>query len=286
MRKKQDFRIVEWRNAYCVLRFKTSQPAGEELDFRFLLRFREAITRGKHTVRGKAPDYRNGGREYGTTGMQHGESFNETKALWVLVPSAHADVLKVQLFQLVFIYRDDGKVSHYTPDILIVWGDEMWAVDVKDDREHKFSKKFSPKEEEERRAKREAEKKKFRKIAELLATHRIHFLLWSRSAICEEPRFRIAQDVLEYQCCKVSPFDRERIRRIFAEDKVIRLRALSDEDVCSVLSLVISGMLHIDWWQPQLSGDTLVSVSPIGRQEWPNDRSAAAQERARGKLWQ
>jgi hypothetical protein len=286
MRKKQDLRIVEWRNASCVLRFKTSQPLGEELDFRFLLRFREPITRSRRTVRGKVPDYRNGDKEYGGTGMQHGESFNETKALWVLVASAHADVLKVQPFQLVFVYEDDGKLDHYTPDILIVWGDEMWAIDVKDDRERKLLKKLSPKEEQKRKAKREREKKRFAKIGELLATHRIHFLLWSRSAICEEPRFRIAQDVLEYQSCQVSPLDRERIRQIFAEHKTLRLRNFNDEDICRVLSLVVSGMLHIDWWQHQLSGDTLVSVSPFGRQEWPNDRSAAAQQRARRKLFQ
>ena len=282
MSKKQKFRIVEWKNEFCLLRFRTPQPAGDKLDFRFLLRYREPITPGKRTIRGKVPDYANGGKQYGQTGMQHGESFNEVKADWVLIASAHADVLKAQPFQLV--YEEGGKAKHYVPDRLLAWGDEMWAIDVKDDRERRLLKKLSPKEEEERKAKHEREKKRFAKIGEPLATHRIHFLLWARSAICEEPRFRNARDILDYQCCEVPPLERERIRRLFAEYTNIRLRNLTDDDVCNVLSLVVSGLLHLDWWQHELSEDTVVSVSPIGRQEWPNDRSAAAQLRARGHL--
>jgi hypothetical protein len=258
MSKSQKFRMVEWSNDFCVLRFKTSQPAGEELEFRYLLPFRKPITRSKRAVRGKVPDYSN-------EGMQHSESFNEVKALWVLVASAHADVLKVQPFQLV--YKNGGKVVHYVPDILLAWGREMWAVEIREDWKADLPEEAT----------------RFAAIGELLETQGIHFLVWVKSAICEQPRLRIAFDLLEYQSCEVPQLERERIRRVFTEQITIRLRNLTDEDTCRVLSLVVSGLLYIDWWQHQLSMDTVVSVSPIGRQEWPNDRSADAQRRARGK---
>jgi hypothetical protein len=197
--------------------------------------------------------------------MQHGESFNEVKALWVLIASAHADVLKVQPFQL--LYSDGGKLVHYVPDILLAWDREIWAVEVRED-----SKADLP-----------GEKNRSARIGQLLNTHGIQFLVWVKSAICEQPRLRLAFDLLEYQSCAVPPLERERIRRMFSEQLAVRLRNLTNEDTCSVLSLVISGMLHIDWWQKHLSMDTIVSPSPIGRQEWPNDRSADARRRARGQ---
>lgn len=254
--KPQKCRVVEWKNEFCAIRFRTTAPPGEPLDFADLLRFREPITRSKRTVRGKVPDYAH-------RCMQHGESHNEVRALQVLVASAHADVLKVQPLQLV--YGQEGKTVHYVPDILLVWDHEIWAIDVKEDSQ------VTPAAEEQ-----------FATVEKLFAKHDVHFLVWPKSAICGEPRFSNAQDLLDYQCCVVSPSDRERIRRTFAEQNNIRLRNLTNVDLCNVLSLVVSGMLFINWWQ-RLSEDSIVSVAPFGRQEWPNDRSAAARFRARGR---
>jgi hypothetical protein len=105
-------------------------------------------------------------------------------------------------------------------------------------------------------------------IADLLATHRINFHLWRKSAICSEPRLSTARSILRYQNCPISPLHRERIRTMFAADPVISLGDLDDNDIRSVLRMVVEGRLHIDW-ASRLSRMSWVSVSPIGEQMWP-----------------
>jgi hypothetical protein len=125
VRRGRKIRIVEWRNSFCTIRFKTYQPAGETLNLRFLCRYRKPITRSKRTIRGKVSDERH-------NTMQHGESWNETKALQILVNTAHPDIIHVQPFELR--YKFDGKLRRYTPDVLLIWGDEFWVVEIKEDK--------------------------------------------------------------------------------------------------------------------------------------------------------
>jgi hypothetical protein len=183
-------RTVELSNDYCTLRFKTDQPMGEPIDFSQLHPCRTVITRSKRTFRGKAPDQRN-------DRMQQGESRNEVRALPVLVASAHADVLRVQPFEL--IYEDGAKPSRYFPDILLAWSNEIWIVEIKPDQ----------------KADRADEIARFARIEQLFATHRMHFRVWKKSSICAEPRFSNCRKVLRYQRSEFSPFDRERLRRLF-----------------------------------------------------------------------
>jgi hypothetical protein len=188
--------------------------------------------------------------------MHHGEGFNEPKALIVLVASAHADILKVQPLELV--YEFEGQTLRYYPDFLIIWGDEIWIVEVKPD---KYAEK---------------NKARFEHITKLLATHRMNFFLWKKSAITAQPRYENARLVIRYQLCKISVADRERIRLMFAQSPEILLRTLGDDDGRSAMKLLIEGMLHVDWWST-LSRDSILSVWPIGRQEWPNERTGGAE---------
>lgn len=240
---KSTFRYVEWSNAACTIRFKTAQPAEEPFDLRQILRAREPITRSKLTIRGKVPDKTHGC-------MHHCESHNEIKAAVILVAAAHADVLKMQPFEL--IYHNDGKKCRYFPDALLAWGNELWVVEVKDDK-----KADDPR-----------EKARYQVVADLLATHRIRFHLWKRSEICSEPRLSTARSILRYQNCPVSPMQREQIRARFSENPVISLGSLTDDEIRLVLRFVVEGTLHIDW-SSRLSRMSWVSVSPIGEQIWP-----------------
>ena len=186
--------------------------------------------------------------------MQHGESWNEAKALPVLINTAHPDILKVQPFQLK--YNIDGKARRYTPDVLLVWSDDMWVVEIKEDE----------------RAELSVEKARFAEIERALASHRMNFLVWKKSVICAEPRLHNAFRIMRYQRCPVPAFDRERLRLQFEERPQIALGSLSDDDIRYVLYLVIDGTLHLDWWS-RLSPGSIISTTPIGRQEWPNSRS-------------
>jgi hypothetical protein len=122
---KRRFRLVDLVNSACTLRFKTTQPKGEPLDFRYILHARKPITRSKRTIRGKVPDEAH-------HCMHHCESHNEIKAAVILVAVSHADVIQMQPFEL--IYQQDGKKCRYFPDALLAWGNELWVVEVKDDR--------------------------------------------------------------------------------------------------------------------------------------------------------
>jgi hypothetical protein len=247
---KPKVRFVEWKNSFCTLRFKTSQPAGEPFDLGQILRIREPITRSQRTFRGKVHDEAHGK-------SHHGESHNEVKGLVILVVCAHADTIAVQPFRLS--YKFEGKSRRYTPDVLIVWGGEIWVVEIKDDK----------------KAEAPHEKARYELVGSLLATHRIHFLVWKKSKICAEPRLSTARNVIRYQKCCVTAFERERIRLMFTATPVVALGDLNDDDIRSVLRLVIEGTLHIDW-SSRLSRTSWVSASPIGQQLWPSTRALAA----------
>jgi hypothetical protein len=182
--------------------------------------------------------------------MHHCESHNELKAAVILVSAAHADVIKMQPFEL--IYHDDGKKCRYFPDSLLVWGNELWAVEIKDDK----------------KAEDPQVRARYDLMADLLATHRINFCLWKKSEICSEPQLSNARSILRYQKCPVSPMQQERIRTMFVADPVIPLGKFDDDDIRSVLRLVVEGKLHIDW-TTNLSRSSWVSISPIGEQIWP-----------------
>lgn len=241
--KKLKYRFVEWRTPSGTIRFKTAQAANEPFDLMSILRAREPITRSKMTVRGKVPDEAH-------HCMQHCESHNELKAAVILVATAHCDLLKMQPFEL--FYKHSGKTSRYFPDALVGWGNDLWAVEVKEDRNAEDKKN----------------KERYALIGECLATHRIRFHLWRKSEICSEPRLSNARSILRYQKCKLPPFQRERIRNIFAVNPVLPLGSLADDDIRSVLRLIVEGKLHIDW-SSRLSRNSWVSVSPIGEQMWP-----------------
>jgi len=236
-------RFVEWKNDYCCLRFKTSQPAGEPLDLHRIERVREPITRSKLTVRGKVPNAAHGS-------MQHCESHNEVKAMILLTACAHASTLKMQPFEMS--YRLNGKIRRYFPDVLLIWGCELWVIEVKEDQ----------------KAEDPTEKARFDLIASLLATHSIRFKLWKKSEICAEPRLSTARSLIRYQKCRVSAFEKERIRNKFSKTPVIALGELDDNTIRSVLHLVIQGQFFIDW-STDLNRKSWVSISPIGQQSWP-----------------
>jgi hypothetical protein len=213
-------RFVEWKNQFCVIKFKTAQPGGEPLDLRSLLRSREPITRSKMTIRGKVPDEAH-------HCMHHCESHKEIKAPVILVAAAHAEVIQMQPFEL--IYQQEGKKCRYFTDALLAWGNELWAVEVKDDRKANDPRVIA----------------RYEVIKNLLATHRIHFYFWKKSDICSEPRLSTARSILRYQKCPISPL--EGIRTMFAAQPVVEIGGLDDDDIRCVLRLVVEGMLHIDW---------------------------------------
>lgn len=234
-------RFVEWTNDFCTLRFKTPQPEGEALDLRLIERIRQPITRSKRTFRAKVPDA-------GHASRQHCESLNEMKAVIVLIVCAHADILKMQPFRMT--YNLNGKIRRYTPDVLLVWGEELWAIEIKEDE------------------KAEREKAEFELIGSLLATHRIHFKLWKKSEFCIEPRLATARFLIRYQKCPVSAIDKERLRIRFAETPAVAIGELDDNDIRSILRLVIHGQFFVDW-SSSLNRMSWVSASPIGEQLWP-----------------
>jgi hypothetical protein len=247
---KPKFRFVEWKNDSCTIRFKTAQRVGEPFDLRLILRIREPITRSQRRIRGKVPDALH-------DCMHHCESHNELKGLVIIVATAHADIIAVQPFELK--YEFEGKVRRYFPDVLVAWGDELWVVEIKDDK----------------KAEMPEEKARFELISRLLSTHGIHFILWKKSEICAEPRLSTARNVFRYQQCDVSLFQRERLRMKFAKSPVIAIGSLDDDTIRSVLRLVVEGALHIDW-SSALSKATWVSVSPFDQQPWPATRTLDA----------
>lgn len=248
----QKFRVVTLENANSRIEFHTAQPPGEPLDFASLLPVRKAVTRAKRSVRGKVSDVNHPGADPWHP-MQHGESLNETKALIIVVATCHADVCKYQPLVMHFTYN--GEKTKCVPDLLLVWGSEMWVVEVIEDEEADLSEV----------------KALFNYIEQLYAQFNIHLRLWRVSEIIQEPRLYNATRMIRYQRVQVSPVERENIRRLFRRLQSASLRELGDDLGRVALRLVIDGTLHLDWWQC-LSRDSVVSVAPIGRQEFPSLR--------------
>jgi hypothetical protein len=199
-------RFVEWKNQFCVIKFETAQPGGGSLDLRSLLRSRKPITPSKPTIRGKVPDEAH-------HCMHHCESHNEIKPAVILVAAAHADVIQMQPFEL--IYQQDGKKCRYFPDAPLAWGNELWAVEVKDDRKANDPRVIA----------------RYEVIKNLRATHGIHFYFWKKSDTCSELRLSMARSILRYQKCPISPLQRDRIRTMFAAQPVVEIGGLDDDDM-------------------------------------------------------
>lgn len=237
------YRFVEWMNAHCTLRFKTSQPAGESFELSEILRIREPITRTKKIFRAKVP-----GPEIGD--VRRCESRNEKKGAVIITASAHADLVKMQ--PLLLIYKADGKIRKYYPDILLVWGMERCIVEIKDDR----------------KANDPQEKARYEYMGSLLATHGFDFRLWKKSEIKEQPRYDNALEVYRYLRCPVSPIQRELLRSKFQANPLIEIGFLNDNEIRCVFRLVMDGELHIDW-TTRLKRSSWVSTTPFPGQSWP-----------------
>jgi hypothetical protein len=255
----QKFRVATLENPNSRIEFHTSQAAGEPLDFAYLLPVRKAVTRSKRSMRGKVSDVRHPGADVRHP-LQHGESLNEVNALIIVVATCHADVCKYQPLVMHFTYN--GKKTRCTPDLLLVWGDEIWVVEVIDDEEADLGEV----------------KALFDYIEKLFAQFNINFRLWRVSEIMQQPRLYNATRMIRYQRVQVSPFERESIRRLFQRVPSAPLRDLGDDLGRLVLRLVIDGMLYVDWWQ-RLTRNSVISVSPIGRQEFPSLRDRRCPER-------
>lgn len=211
-----------------------------------LQRIREPVKRSKAGIQGKIADVVHGR-------SRHAESQNELKAFQVLMATARADSWQEQPFTLE--YRHAGAKHRYTPDALVVWGAYRVVVEVKEDKDAE-----SP----------EAQAR-FSVIKEQLADHGYHFRLWKSSEIRAEPRLANANLILRYRCLAVPPRDKESLLRAFVSGAEIQLRSLCEATKVPaqrVLRLVMEGAVHIDWWEP-VCLSSMVSITPIGRQEWP-----------------
>jgi hypothetical protein len=215
------------------------------------------VSRSKAGVQGKVADV-----VFGRS--RHAESQNELKAFQIVVAIARADYWQEQPFTLE--YRHGGTKHRYTPDALLVWGENRTAVEIKEDKEAESAEAQA----------------KFRAIEDRLAEHGYQFRLWKSSEIRAEPRLTNANLILRYRSVTVSAEQREGVRRAFVSMPEIELRSLCEitkVPVQSVLRLVIDGAVHIDWWKP-LWLSAAVSNIPIGRQEWP---APASVERSLGQ---
>jgi hypothetical protein len=219
-------------------------------DMSQLRRVREPVSRSKAGIQGKVADVI-GARS------RHAESQNEIKAWQILTATARADSWQEQPFTLE--YHDSGAKHRYTPDALVVRGSDRVVVEVKEDKDAETT---------EARA-------RFSVISEHLAGHGYQFCVWKSSEIRAEPRLANVGLILRYRCVAVSPNERSVILRAAAsETELSSLCASTGAPVQNVLRLVLDGSLHIDWWTPvRLS--SMISVSPIGRQEWPAPSAAA-----------
>lgn len=108
------------------LTFVASGDSTDRADVDQLRRVREPVSRSKSGVQGKVADVRNGR-------SRHAESQNELRAFQILLATGHADAWQEQPFVLEF--HHDGKKHHYTPDILVAWGDTQEGVEIKEDAE-------------------------------------------------------------------------------------------------------------------------------------------------------
>lgn len=216
-------------------------------------RVREPVSRSKAGIQGKVADVFSGR-------SRHAESQNEIKAWQILTATAHADSWQEQPFTLE--YHDDGAKHRYTPDALVVRGSDRVVVEIKEDKDAETP---------EARA-------RFGIIRDRLAHHGYQFRLWKSSEIRAEPRLANVGLILRYRCVAVSPNEKSVILRAVAcETELGSLCAFTGATVQKVLRLVLDGSLHIDWWTPvRLS--SMISVSPIGRQEWPAPSATAVKQ--------
>jgi hypothetical protein len=233
--------------------FAGSWEPTEPVDFNKLMRVREPVSRSKAGVQGKVADVLCGR-------SRHAESQNELRAFRIFAATARADAWQEQPFFLE--YRHDGKKHRYTPDVLVAWGLYQEVVEIKDDRDAELPEN----------------QERFRLIRELLSEHGYYFRLWKRSEICAEPRLTNASLILRYRCVEIPAVEHEKIRRAFSstpESTLGSFRQTPRMTIQSVLRLVLSGTLHIDWWEP-LGLDSRVSIVPIGRQVWPSPPRVSA----------
>lgn len=102
--------------------FRSSPGFAEVIDFRYLQRAREPVSRSKAGVQGKVADVY-GGRS------RHAESQNELRAFQVLLATGRTNDWQEQPFHLD--YHLDGARHRYTPDILVAWGSHREVVEIK-----------------------------------------------------------------------------------------------------------------------------------------------------------
>jgi hypothetical protein len=235
--------VSKWlSNANSRLRFVIPDECHDEpLDFRTILPVR------KVKLRGKVAD-----TEHECT--LRAESFNEFKALRILVAVGHYDSCKVQPCELRFKFK--GLPRRYYPDFLIIRRWQLIAVEVKRDK----------------KANRPEIREYFAFLTILFAEHGFEFVLWRESEIYLEPRYTNVALLLRYRRVHVSDVEREIVRRAFSSTTSMSLIVLSEVTVLNVQSichLVLEGMLYVDWWAP-LGRESLISTVPIGRQLFPS----------------
>jgi hypothetical protein len=216
------------RNANSNLRFVIPDEfEGKPLNFQTILPVRNATGRSKRTVRGKVAD-----TEHECT--LGAESFNEFKALRIIVALGHYDSCKVQPCELKFKFN--GLPCRYYPDFLIIRGWQLMLVEVKRDD----------------KANRPEVQEFFKLVKTLLSEHGLEFVLWKESEIISEPRYTNVGLMLRYRRTQVSDVERERVRRAFNSATSMSLTTLSKVSAVSVQGichLVLEGMLYIDWWE-------------------------------------
>lgn len=228
------------------LTFLSTCKSADTVEFHHLTRVRKAVSRSKSGVQGKIADVF-------SHRSRHAESQNELKGFRILLAAGRPDHWLEQPF--VLDYRDGGLKRHYTPDVLVVWGRHHEVIEIKEDLEADMPEN----------------QERFALIRELLSEHGHCFRVWSSSEISKEPRLTNAGLLLRYRCVIVPPVEREDIRQAFAIAPVLRLREFTkfkDSTLQSALRMVLSGSLHINWWEP-LTLDSHISRSPIGPQIWP-----------------
>ena len=209
-----------------------------------LRRVREPVSRSKAGIQGKVADVI-GGRS------RHAESQNEIKAWQILTATARADSWQEQPFTLE--YHDGGAKQRYTPDALVVRGSDRVVVEIKEDKD----------------AETPEERARFSVISERLSGHGYRFRLWKSSEIRAQPRLANVGLILRYRCVAVSPNEKAVILQAAASEiELGSLCASTGAPVQNLLRLVLDGSLHINWWKP-LGLSSMISINPIGRQEWP-----------------
>lgn len=227
------------------LRFAIASPTPESTR---LTRVREAVSGSKAGVQAKVA-------HIAAEKSLHAESLNELAAFRIIIACSRADFCQEQPCVLEYCFA--GKSHRYTPDVLLAWGTHYELAEIKDDAEAALPEN----------------QERFAAIKEALAEHGYAFRVWRRSEIIAEPRMSNVTLVLRYRTVKPSDLERERIRRVLQMDSnssltIGSLREIPGISLQSMLSLVLDGTLHIDWWE-RLTLTSRISGFPIGLQVWP-----------------